>query len=170
MLSRFEENPRAARRRPWLMKAKRQWQWHAEQGATTSTTFRLIKPWHGRARIVTGDSWFASVKTVVQLRKHGLYFLGRVKPAHRKYPVEALKTRCPAERGGHLTATSTDNKVNLLAVGWRHCSLHTFVGTCSTTIPGQAARKRRIDDDGIVFYKSVKRPKLMDEYTMEHLH
>ena len=27
--------------------------------------------------------------------------LGRVKPAHRRYHVEALKTGCPAERGGH---------------------------------------------------------------------
>ena len=67
-------------------------QWHAEQGATTSTTFRLTKPWHGSGRIVTGDSWFASVKTAVQLHKHGLYFLGPVKTARRKYPIEALKT------------------------------------------------------------------------------
>ena len=139
-------------------------QWHAEQGATTSTTLRLTKPWHGSGRIVTGDSWFASVKTAVQLRKHGLYFLGPVKTAHRKYPIEALKTRCPAERGGHVTATSTDDKVDLLAVGWRDRSVHIFVGTCGTTIPGQAARKRRIDDDGHVFYKTVKRSKLVEKY------
>ena len=138
-------------------------QWHAEQGATTSTTFRLTKPWHGSGRIVTGDSWFASVKTAVQLRKHGLYFLGPVKTAHRKYPIEALKTRCPAELGGHVSATSNDDKVDLLAIGGQDRSVHTFVGTCGTTIPGQAAGKRRINDDGRMFYKTVKRPKLVEE-------
>ena len=127
--------------------AKAAKQWHAEQRATTSTTFRLTKPSHGSCRIVTRDLWFASVKTAVQLRKHVLYFLGPVKTAHSKYPVEALKTRCPAERGGHVTATSTDDKVDLLTIGWRDRWVHTFVGTCSTTIPGQAARKQRIDDD-----------------------
>ena len=68
-------------------------EWLAEQGATTSTTFRLAKPWHGSGRIITGDSWFASVKTAVPLLKHGFYFLGPVKTAHRKYPIKAPKTR-----------------------------------------------------------------------------
>ena len=139
-------------------------QWHAEQGATISKTFRLTMPWHGSGQIVTVDSWFASVRTAVQLRKHGLYFLGPVKTAHRKYPVEALKTSCPAELGGHVSATSNGDKVDLLAIGWRDRSVHTFVGTCGTTILGQATGKRRINDDGRMFYKTVKQPKLMEEW------
>ena len=104
------------------------------------------------------------MKTAVQLLKHGLSYLGPVKTAHRKYPFEALKTRCPAELGGHVSAISTDNKVDFLAIGWRDRSAHTFVETCGTTIPGQAAGKLRINDDGHKFYKTVKRPKLVEEY------
>ena len=89
-------------------------------------TLRLTKPWHGSGRIVTGDSWFASVKTAVQLRNHVLYFLGPVKTAHRKYPIEALKRSCAAEHGGQVTATWTDDKVDLLAIGWQDRSVHTF--------------------------------------------
>ena len=88
-----------------------------------------------------------------------------MKTAHRKCPIKALKRRRPAERGGHVTATSADDKVDLLAVALGDSSVHTFVGTCGTTTPGQAARKRRIDDDGHVFYKTVKRPKLVEDYS-----
>ena len=87
--------------------------WHSTHGATTSTTLRLTQPWHGSGRIVVGDSWFSSVKTAVQLRKRGLHFIGPVKTAHRKYPLAALKRRCPADRGSWIAATATDEDVDL---------------------------------------------------------
>ena len=33
------------------------------------------------------------------------------------FPMEAVRTRYPAESGGHVNATSTDDKVDLLVVG-----------------------------------------------------
>ena len=133
--------------------------WHSTHGATTSTTLRLTQPWHGSGRIVVGDSWFSSVKTAVQLRKRGLHFIGPVKTAHRKYPLAALKRRCPADRGSWIAATATDEDVDLIALGWQDRCVHTVVGTCGTTLEGSPAKKRRLDDEGQVFFKYVDRPK-----------
>ena len=38
-----------------------------ELGATAATSLRLTKPYWGSLRTVLGDSWFGSVKTVLQL-------------------------------------------------------------------------------------------------------
>lgn len=138
--------------------------WHAEHGATTATTLRLTEPWFGSGRVVAGDSWFASVKTALQLRKHGLHFLGVVKTAHRQFPLKALKERCPENRGAHVVAASTIEDVDLLAVGWRDKAVHTIVGTCGTTIEGESAKKRRVTDTGEVYYKQVPRPKVVQDY------
>ena len=138
--------------------------WHSIHGATTSTTLRLTQPWHGSGRIVVGDSWFSSVKTAVQLRKRGLHFIGPVKTAHRKYPLAALKRRCPADRGSWIAATATDEDVDLIALGWQDRCVHTVVGTCGTTLEGSPAKKRRLDDEGQVFFKYVDRPQMIEEY------
>ena len=42
--------------------------------------------------------------------------------------------------------------------------MHNFVGTCGTTIPRKAVTKRSINGDGRVLCKTVKRPKLVEEY------
>ena len=37
--------------------------YNALNGATAATTMRLSEPWFGTQRVVTGDSWFSSVRT-----------------------------------------------------------------------------------------------------------
>ena len=138
--------------------------WHSTHGATMSTTLRLTQPWHGSGRIVVGDSWFSSVKTAVQLRKRDLHFIGPVKTAHRTYPLAALKRRCPADRGSWIAATATDEDVDLIALGWQDRCVHTVVGTCGTTLEGSPAKKRRLDDEGQVFFKYVDRAQMIEEY------
>lgn len=50
---------------------KRRWQMELRAG--TATTLRLTDPWHGTGLIVVGDSWFALVKTAVELKKRVLF-------------------------------------------------------------------------------------------------
>ena len=99
------------------------------------------------------DSAFVSVKSVVALKEHnGLYFIGLVKTAHRKFPKKYLQEVAIAERGGHCVLEARVNDVDLRAVGWndgkkdkktgaiiRKC----IVGSCGTTIAGSYHRKRR---------------------------
>lgn len=138
--------------------------WQRDLGAGTATTLRLTEPWHGTGRIVVGDSWFGSVKTAVELRKRGLYFLGMVKTAHKNYPLQEAVKRCPQMKGSCVSATAKREDVPLTCIAWRDLRVHTFVGTCSTTMPGSPCRKKRRDENGGVYYKEVNRPKLVEEY------
>lgn len=66
-------------------------EFNEEWGKSTGCTLRLCKPWHGKARVVIGDSWFGSYKTGVALLKHGTFFVGNVKTAHKHFPKAHLK-------------------------------------------------------------------------------
>jgi hypothetical protein len=58
-------------------------------GAGTAATLRLTTPWMGSKRVVVADSAFSSVKTLEALHKErGLYFMGMVKTAYKKYPKQ----------------------------------------------------------------------------------
>jgi hypothetical protein len=59
----------------------REKKWHREYGATTACTLRLVEMLGigGRAHVIVGDSWFASLKTAVALRERGMFFIGQVK-------------------------------------------------------------------------------------------
>ena len=75
------------------------WKWWREYGATTACTMRLSENWHGTGRVVAGDSWFTSVKTAEALATKGLYFIGDVKSATKRYPVEAIVNATPEVSG-----------------------------------------------------------------------
>ncbi|KAJ3659781.1 hypothetical protein Zmor_011453 [Zophobas morio] len=138
--------------------------WQRELGAGTATTLRLTQKWHGTSRMIIGDAWFGSVKTTVELRKRGLYFLGIVKVATTNYPSKIIKSKCPEEKGRYATATAEINNTKLIALAWRDRKVHTFIGSCGTTIDGEPCKKRRFDEEGNLYYKSVKRPKLVQTY------
>ena len=75
---------------------------HVEEwGKTTATTLRLVKRWSGSGRIVLGDAWFGSYRTSVCLYKHGLFFVGNVKTAHKRFPKAKLKEKLQG-RGSHV--------------------------------------------------------------------
>jgi hypothetical protein len=144
--------------------AMQQKEFQQEFGAGTVTTLRMTRPWHGSGRIVIGDSWFASAKTAIQLHKRGLYFLGIIKTATKNYPIAEARRRCPSERGKCAIATTKINDVNLTCVAWRDKKVHTFIGSCSTTLEGQPVKKRRTDESGRIIIKEVPRPKIVEEY------
>ena len=76
----------------------------AQFGHTTATTLRLTKNWQGTGRVVAGDSWFASVKTAEALGDKGLFFVGDVKTATRRYPT-GIDAYTNPENGAWATFT-----------------------------------------------------------------
>lgn len=66
--------------------------------AGRATTLRLTEPWRGTGRIVVADSWFASVKTVLELEKRGVSFIGILKTATKQFPIKILKEKCSEQR------------------------------------------------------------------------
>ena len=68
----------------------------------TAVMLKLLKPWlndQGTPRLVCGDSYFARVPAVVELRKHGFFFIGVIKTATKQYPLawfdaQELSSRC----------------------------------------------------------------------------
>ena len=82
-------------------------------GASTALLLRLRSNWHDTGRLIVADSVFASVKATVALKERGLYFMGLVNTAHRKYPKKWGQNVPIALRGGHKVVQATENGVEL---------------------------------------------------------
>jgi Transposase IS4 len=65
----------------------------------TKVLIELIKPWIGSNRCVCADSYFASVGGALELLKHRFRFIGPVKTATRKFPLQYLNSLVLHERG-----------------------------------------------------------------------
>ena len=146
---------------------------------TTATTLRLAKgaglqePDTLRAedkpaRVLVGDSWFASLETAKALKEQlGVGFIGNVKTAHKEYPVEQLRwDLAKTQRGDHVVykLNDTENGEGVWAVGWNDHHYKTFIATSGITSSGREAKRARQNDTGQTFYKQVKRPKVMETY------
>jgi hypothetical protein len=140
-----------------------------EWGAAPAYCLRLAKRFHGSSRVVNGDSAFASVKTCLALHQKGLFFRGCVKTAHAGYPkakIEELLKDKPS--GSHVAFTAKVNGVNLVAVGWKDCTIKCFVGSVGTTLPGEPHVKhftRWIGPGESEKFKSfVAQPEMINSY------
>mmetsp|Transcript_17760 Transcript_17760/g.41335 ORF Transcript_17760/g.41335 Transcript_17760/m.41335 type:complete len:194 (-) Transcript_17760:706-1287(-) len=106
---------------------------------TVATTLRLIEPYANTDRAIYGDSWFASVRNTVALKKEfGLYFVGDVKTAHQMFPRKAL-ARTPADKGAWLKYTAKHKGVDIFALGHRKgkSRVGMLVASCGTTTEGE---------------------------------
>ena len=148
-------------------------------GHTTATTLRLVKPWFSSERVVFGDSWFASVMTAEALAQKGLFFLGDVKTATKRFPSEALEQNTNPENGAWATFTSElklggDKTIPIFSVSHRRGEhVHNFVSTCGTTIKGGAhlayfedEEDRAYVSDEIAFELTRKAPKVINDRTL----
>jgi hypothetical protein len=139
-----------------------------ELGAGTAALLRLTRPWWGSGRIVCADSAFASVKSAVELRKQGLYFLGLVKTATREFPKQYLESYPLRERGDHVAVTCNDGGTQLIGCAWNDRKRKLIVGTCGSTLAGNPHEKKRwrVSETGDVetYYKKVKRPRIVEMY------
>ena len=150
-----------------------------EFGHTTSTSLRLVKPWHGSQRVVAADSWFASVKTAEAFANRGLFFIGDVKTATRRFCGADLEAATGPESGAWATFTSElkldgDKTMPIFAVSHRRGeSVHKFISTCGTTLRGAAHtatfeddEDRAYVDDCNTYELTRKCPRVLNDYTL----
>lgn len=72
--------------------------WVAQHKATTACTLRLLEQWFGTGKVVLGDAWFGSVRTIEELLNSGLYGIMCVKQGCSGFPRAAL-THLLQQRG-----------------------------------------------------------------------
>ena len=159
-------------------------EYQAEHGGGCAITLRLTKKYFGSGRVIIGDSAFASVKTLIQLHRVGLYFIGLVKTAHRLFPKQFLnnwfhegQNATPrARRGRHKVLISSyklrpegENSHTMAAVGWGDSTCKTLISNVSNTLPGSPAdrpRHKLVMRDGEVVTEqemiSIPRPKCVE--------
>ena len=100
--------------------------------ATVATTLRLaggvsmgelqIQEEKRPQRVLFGDSWFASVSTVLALQdKYGVHFTGPIKMGSGGFPQDQMRWQLSLmERGEHIVLKLEGQKI--WAVGWHdHC-------------------------------------------------
>ena len=81
----------------------------------------LLKPWSNKRQIVCADSYFVSVPAVGKLEKIGLHFVGVVKTATKKYPMNRLNRNYLPERGDYkklVSINKDDASVRDAAIMW----------------------------------------------------
>ncbi len=145
---------------------------HAEFGAGTSCVLRLCEGYFGSGRTVVADSAFSSVKTLLALKKQGLFFMGMVKTAHREFPKAVLQswgdgtlTGVLPKRGSHLFLKSTESGEEMFAIAWRDRNTKTIIANRGTSNPGTASlrpRHRKVEQNGEeateLYYREIQRP------------
>jgi hypothetical protein len=142
--------------------------------ATTATTVRLahkdgldessLREEDKVTRALVGGSWFASHETAQALLKElQVLFVGNVKTATAKCPLQQLRwDLAETARGDHVVCKLEGS--DEFTVGWNDHHFKTLVATGGTTESGTEAKRKRQHDNGTVFYKHVKRPKVMENY------
>ena len=101
----------------------------------TSVMINLLKPWHHDGeRVVCGDSYFASVSAVTEMKKVGIRFIGVIKTATKQFPMAYLSSQEVIERGNShaLYTKDQDGEVELLAVMWVDRDRRYFVANTET--------------------------------------
>jgi hypothetical protein len=153
--------------------------WCRSYKATTACTLRLLDKMLvgengneqnvGKKRCVFADSWFASVETVLAVKKElGLEFTGPIKTAHKHFPLEHIRwTLSEMKRGEHIVLKCNEEE-NLWAIGWHDHHYKAYITTHGTTRPGKPADKKRQDKDtNVNFAINIPRPEILAKYNSE---
>mmetsp|Transcript_13087 Transcript_13087/g.15367 ORF Transcript_13087/g.15367 Transcript_13087/m.15367 type:complete len:489 (-) Transcript_13087:196-1662(-) len=101
----------------------------------TCIMLNLLVPWHDDGeRVVCGDSYFASVSAVIEMKKVGLRFISDIKTATKQFPMAYLSSREVIERGNSnaLYTKDEDGEVALLAGMWVDRDRRYFVSNTET--------------------------------------
>jgi len=85
------------------------------------------------------------VEAAEALRTSGLRFIGVVKTAHRRFPMESLSGRELGARGDHVTMAHVDETgtPDMMAVLWVDRIRRCFVATAGSTRPGKPCERLR---------------------------
>ena len=149
----------------------------------TAITLRLSQPYFDSGRVIHAHSAFSSVRTCLELRKHGLHFMGCVKTASREFPKRYLASfenqygrGRPLPRGGWRLLKSNvapdgSEHEPIYALGWYDRRAKFIVSSCGCTVAAQPSRRKRHrrvivnnEYETRVSYKEVPRPSLVEEF------
>ena len=146
-------------------------QHHDDLGATAACNVRLCSTagFSGSGRVLCGDSWFASATSAVALKKKlGMFFVGNVKTAHRKFPKTVLQSECKdVTRGDSVVKEAVIDGVKVFGVGWKcgkHSTVMTIVSTCGTNLPGSDSTCAQQDRWGNNTSVTFPRPDVVELY------
>ena len=118
----------------------------------TKVLKELIEPWVFSNRMVCADSYFASVGSAEELLKLKTRFIGVIKTATRRFPMQQLSTVELQQRGDRfgLVSRSADGVPYLLAFVWMDRDRRYFIASGSSLSDGTPIvrqRWRQIGDD-----------------------
>lgn len=149
-------------------------------GATSACTVRAVKNTvgcgqreTGKSELACGDSWFASVNTVEQIKKAHpeVEFVGPVKTAHRFFPKEEIEREMEKWPGGTSLVLEAKGLTGtpLVAIGYKYNSRKVlcFVASKnagSTKMTGTPYKARWRDSHGNQHSRAIKRPDLLARY------
>jgi len=108
----------------------------------TASLLRLAEPYFGTHRTVYADSAFGSVRSALALAERGLFFIGMVKTASRRFPKKYFKDKVNVSRGTseYLQAQYT---LPLYAVAWWDKTMKTLVTSCANSEAAPPHEKQR---------------------------
>ena len=111
----------------------------------TKVLKELVFPWANTNRIVCADSYFASVTTAEEMTKMGLRFIGTVKTATRKFPMDALQRVEFTSRGQHkgMLHYDVNGKADMLAFTWVDRERRCFIATAGSLQEGKPYKRMR---------------------------
>ena len=127
--------------------------WVQQYGVGCATLMRCTLPWHGSGRLILGDSAFASLRSAMALAEVGMYLIGNVKTAHRRYPKARVNSQC-MERGQRAYASTTFTAGGVEWRAWASIDMDkqpmSLISTASTGLEGQPRERtvRSVHSDG----------------------
>ena len=118
----------------------------------TKVLKELIQPWAFTNRMVCADSYFASVGTAEELLKLRTRFIGVVKTATRRFPMQLLSTKELHRSGDRygLVSKNADGFPYLLSFVWMDRDRRYFIASGSSLSDGTPivrTRWRQVGDD-----------------------
>ena len=125
---------------------------------------------NGNVDTYLGDSWFASVDTVVEMKKRfNSNFIGVVKTSHSRYPKKWLEaTMKDWPLGSHIVLEAVHDGVVVQACGYKYnkCKVCCFVFTqgAGHTEPGRCYEAKWKDDNGNTMTRDVAHPQVISKY------
>ena len=125
--------------------------------AGCNSVYLLCQPWFNTGRMVAADSAFASVHTVLEMRKRaGLNFMGCVKTAYSMFPKKYLEDYVtvnkkekpnPAKypsRGSHVVLSTTIDNTQIFAIGWGDHKIKSIITATGSSAAGPHHEKRTV--------------------------
>ena len=137
-----------------------EWGTRREPAKAVGCVLRLVLPWHHTGRVVLGDSWFGSVKTVIALLCHGLFGIFNVKTATKYFPKASLVAAISKEKRQYsLMADITldeapvslkETKFQIYAGAQREKKPLLLIASCQTMAQGESRHLTlfKMNEDG----------------------